>query len=76
MRKKKTADTGALPGVPPHGANAAFWKSKTIEELAAEQGVSIPQDINTLLGAGEGLWANDAEFEAFLAILGEIRRGG
>jgi hypothetical protein len=29
----------------------------------------------TLLGAGRGLWANDAEFEAFLESIRALRRG-
>ena len=53
-----------------------FWEQKTIEQLAAEQGISIPQDINQLLGAGKELWADDAEFEAFLEHLRESRRTG
>lgn len=48
--------------------------SKTIEELAAEQGVELPQDLDRLFGAGEQLWDNDAEFDEFLRWLNDPKR--
>jgi hypothetical protein len=43
--------------------------SKTVEELAAEQGVQLPQNLDRLLGAGAQLWDSDAEFDEFLGWL-------
>jgi hypothetical protein len=55
---------------------AGFLKEKTIEELAAEQGVTLPQRIEDLIGAGKDLWDSDAEFEEFLKGIYERRRRG
>jgi hypothetical protein len=44
----------------------SIGKHKTTEELAAEQGIKIPQDLSKIMGAGADLWANDAELDAFL----------
>jgi hypothetical protein len=51
-------------------------RTRSLAELAAEQGLTGPQDLDTLLGAGADLWDDDAEFEAFLADLRESRRTG
>jgi hypothetical protein len=53
-----------------------FQPRKTIEELAAEQGVSLPQDLDSLIGQGKDLWDSDEEFEAWLKDLNEARREG
>jgi hypothetical protein len=55
---------------------AGFWREKTVEELAAEQGVEIPQRIEDLLGAGENLWKDDAELDAFLEFIRQQRKAG
>jgi len=52
------------------------WRSKTLAELMAEQGVNGPQDPDSLSGDGADYWADDAEFEQFLAWLRESRREG
>jgi hypothetical protein len=54
----------------------AFWQSKTLAELAAEQGVAPLTDFDALFGKGKELWADDAEFDAFLVGLRESRREG
>lgn len=51
-----------------------FWRSSTLEELASEQGVSGPQPLDELLGAGAGLWDTDQEFESFVSGIYERRR--
>ncbi len=48
--------------------------SKSIEELAAEQGVQIPQNLDGLLGAGSKLCDSDADFDKFLCWLNDINR--
>ena len=49
-------------------------KTKTIEELAAEQGVKLPQDLDELLGKGRDLWDDDEDFEQFLKWLNDPKR--
>jgi len=52
----------------------AFWAPMTIEQLAAEQGVRLPQDIDALIGQGADLWEDDEDFERFLTGIGERRK--
>ena len=42
-------------------ADADFWKEKTLEELAKEQGIGPITDVNSLFG----YWPEDADFESF-----------
>ena len=51
-------------------------RTRTLAELAADQGLTGPQDLDALVGAGADLWDGDADFEAFLAGLRESRRTG
>ena len=41
--------------------SADFWKSKTLEELAAEQGIHPVENLDEVLGQGADLWRDDAE---------------
>jgi hypothetical protein len=52
----------------------AFWAPTTIDQLAAEQGVSLPQDIDSLIGQGADLWEDDEDFDRFLAGIAERRK--
>ncbi|MBI3272940.1 MAG: hypothetical protein HYZ53_28385 [Planctomycetes bacterium] len=52
-----------------HGGSE-FWRERTVEELAAEQGATLPQSVDALLGSGANLWESDEDFHAFLACLG------
>jgi hypothetical protein len=54
--------------------DAEFWKRKTVEELAAEQGITRPQSLDDLIGAAADLWASDEEFERFVASIDRHRR--
>jgi hypothetical protein len=65
---------GALRGEPDPNRRNAFWTPATIDQLAAEQGVRLPQDIDALVGQGADLWDSDEELERFLAGVAE-RRG-
>lgn len=67
-------DTDAIDATPQEGG--AFWQTRTLAELAAMQGVSLTQDYSALVGAAKELWADDAEFDAFLADLRVSRREG
>ena len=51
-------------------------QAKSLSELAAEQGITGPQDYRALVGAGADLWDTDADFEKFVADLRESRRTG
>lgn len=44
-----------------------FWRDKTFEGLAGEQGVQPIQRLEEVFGKGAGLWETDDEFRAFLA---------
>lgn len=61
---------------PPTNPLAVPEPAKPVGQLAAEQGVTVPQDVNGLIGAGAGLWDTDEEFEAFQRWLTEGRREG
>jgi hypothetical protein len=50
-----------------------FWQEKSLDELIAEQGIRPVQHFEEVFGKGADLWANDEEFEAFLAILRAAR---
>jgi hypothetical protein len=58
------------------GRAAKTRKAKSLAELAAQQGITVPQDFDALFGAGAKLWKSDAEFEKFVADLREARRKG
>ncbi len=47
--------------------------AKSLEDLIAEQGVAETATFESLLGSGSDLWADDAEFDAFLQHLRAIR---
>jgi hypothetical protein len=68
-------DVPTPAAVPPSSA-ADFWQPRTLEELAAAQGVGPVARPEDRLGQGTELWADDAEFERFLAWLNESRRAG
>ena len=48
-----------------------FWQPKSVEQLAAEQGIHAPQSIDVLIGAAADLWDSNEDFEQFLS---EIER--
>ena len=74
MGKKARTYSPTKTDNPPAGKGGGFWQAKTIEELAAEQGVPLVPNFDALFGAGKDLWADDAEFEAFLGNLRESPR--
>ena len=49
---------------------------KTIEQLAAEQGVNLKGQYERLLGLGADLWESDEEFEEFVQGIYDRRREG
>ncbi len=66
--ERRTPPSGAVPHPERH--------TRSLAELAAQQGVTGPQDLDAIFGAGADLWPDDADFEAFLASLRESRRAG
>jgi len=43
-----------------------FWHHKTVEELAAEQGVGLVNDLDQLFGCGKDLWETEEEWDNFM----------
>jgi len=53
-----------------------FWREPTIEQLAAEQDLRVPQTVDGMIGAGADLWGSDEEFGEFVSGIYERRREG
>ena len=73
METKHTTESSNSQGAAPADRNNTFWRTKTIAELAAEQGIPLVPNYEALVGQGKDLWS-DEEFEAFLKDLREARR--
>jgi hypothetical protein len=63
-----------MPASP--SVTAGFSRAKTLEDLAGEQGVVPVERAEDLLGQGQDLWDDDADFDRFLVWLRESRRCG
>jgi hypothetical protein len=75
--KSSHASRRSSRGAPaPKGPPMDFWEAKTLEQLAAEQGVHAIERLEEVLGKGADLWRDDAELDSFLAALREQRRKG
>ena len=46
-----------------------FWREKSLEELAREQGLELPHDLEKMVGSGKVLWSSDEQLEEFLALI-------
>lgn len=57
-------------------ASREFWRSEAVAELAKQQGIKLPVDVDDLIGKGRDLWKSDAEFEEFVSGIYERRRQG
>ena len=53
-----------------------FWHKPTAEELAEEQGVEPPRDLDELIGQGSDLWESDEELDTFVAGIYQRRAQG
>jgi hypothetical protein len=53
-----------------------FWEPKTLEQLAAEQGVQPIARLEEALGPRGELWKDDADLDAFLLAVRDRRRKG
>ena len=43
-----------------------FWRKRTVDELAAEQGIAVPQQLDEMVGAATELWNDDRDFDRFV----------
>jgi hypothetical protein len=50
-----------------NGSAGTFWHEKSLEELAAEQGVGPIRQLEEVWGQGAHLWDSEADFQEFLA---------
>ena len=62
--------------MPAPSGTGDFWHARTLDELAAAQGVGPVDRPEDLLGQGAELWDDDVEFERFLAWWNESHRTG
>jgi uncharacterized protein (DUF2384 family) len=74
-RRGKRATTAKRGAIGNHGERAptSFSERKSIEELAAEQGIR-PTRLEDILGKGADLWKSDQEFEQFVEDIYARRR--
>lgn len=67
-QRRETSDVGPSrqradeSSVPP----GDFWRERTLDELAAQQGITVPQPLDELFGAATELWDDDEDFDHFL----------
>lgn len=43
-----------------------FWRARTIGEIAAQQGIAVPQPLDQVIGAAAELWEDDGDCERFV----------
>jgi hypothetical protein len=72
-RPRATGKRGAIGNNGEREASS-FSERKSIEELAADQGVRLEGQFERILGAGADLWASDQEFEEFVRGIYDRRR--
>ncbi|HSV13249.1 MAG TPA: hypothetical protein VLI90_03270 [Tepidisphaeraceae bacterium] len=49
---------------------------RTIDDIAREQGINAPQELDRMIGSAANLWENDEEFESFVQGIHTRRREG
>ena len=50
-----------------------FWRKRTVDELAAEQGIAVPQQLDAMIGAAAELWNDDRDFDRFVQAIHDAR---
>ena len=67
-QRPETAHVGTRGGGTDESSEPAgsFWRERTIDEIAAQQGVSVPQPLDDMIGAAANLWDDDEDFARFL----------
>jgi len=68
---KTTSRRKAIPPSPRSVLSSDFWRAKTVEELASEQGVKPVENPNDLLG---DFWPEDESIDDFLRWHRQLRR--
>jgi len=68
LRDELAAEDDAAP------SDDDFWHERSVEELASLQGVAAPKTLNDVLGKGDDLWEDGADFESFVHGIYERRR--
>ena len=43
-----------------------FWREHTLDELAAQQGITVPQPLDEMIGAAAELWDDDEDRDRFV----------
>jgi len=52
-----------------------FWRTKSADELAEEQGIKPVKDIEEIVGKGKNLWKSDEDLDRFLEDVRRRRHG-
>jgi hypothetical protein len=58
----------------PNGSRARATRS--IDDVAREQGITSPQDLDQIVGSAADLWESDQEFRSFVDGIATRRREG
>lgn len=48
------------------GPPSQFWRARTIDEIAAQQGIAVPQPLDQVIGAAADLWEDDGDCDRFV----------
>ena len=69
------AASGPQPSQRERPDDVGFWRHKSVDELAAEQGVQPIEDFQAFLDEIGGVWPEEESVEEFIAWLAKTRRG-
>ena len=61
----ETDECSAAPG--------NFWREHTIDELAAQQGITVPQPLGEMVGAAAELWDDEEDCDRFVQGINDRR---
>ena len=50
-----------------------FRREPAVTELVAEQSITVPQRLDTMIGAGAELWEDDEDLDSFVSEIYECR---
>lgn len=70
---RQVVEGDEIDGLP--AAPNDFWESRSIDELAEEQGIDAPQQFDGMIGAAADLWDDDEDVERFVNGIREHRHG-
>ena len=48
------------------GPHKDFWRAPTIDAIAAQQGIAVPQPLDQVIGAAADLWEDDGDCDRFV----------